>query len=69
MDEFEQDPFVVGNSVVEYESSLDELDMVDEFGSDDYIVQRKRFEPNKFSAFNLIFVAMNCLIRKPPDRT
>ena len=29
MDEFEQDSFVVGNSVVEYESSLDELDMVD----------------------------------------
>ena len=35
MDDFEVDSFVVDNSEVEYESSLDELDMVDEFGSDD----------------------------------
>ena len=34
-DDFEADSFVVDNSEVEYESSLDELDMVDEFGSDD----------------------------------
>ena len=30
----DDDSFVVGNSVVEYVSSLDELDMVDEFESD-----------------------------------
>jgi hypothetical protein len=35
MDDFEVDSFVVNNSEVEFESSLDELDMVDEFESDD----------------------------------
>lgn len=35
MEDFETDSFVVGSSDVEYVSSLDELDLVDEFGSED----------------------------------
>jgi hypothetical protein len=35
MDDSEVDSFVVNNSEVEFESSLDELDMVDEFESED----------------------------------
>lgn len=42
MEEFEMDSFVVGNSDVEYESSLDELDLVDEFGSEEDKEQRKK---------------------------
>ena len=43
MDDFEFDSFVVGNSEVEFESSFDELDLVDEFGSEDD-AKRARFE-------------------------
>ena len=46
MEDFEFDSFVVGNSEVEFESSLDELDMVDEFGSEDD-VRRARFEARR----------------------
>jgi hypothetical protein len=42
MEEFEEDSFVVGNSVVEYETSFDELDLVDEFGSEDESMKKSR---------------------------
>jgi hypothetical protein len=43
MDEYEEDDsFVVANSVVEYETSLDELDMVDEFESDEEVARKTR---------------------------
>ena len=42
MDEYEDDSFVVDNSVVEYETSLDELDMVDEFESDEEVARKTR---------------------------
>lgn len=47
MDEYEDDSFVVANSVVEYETSLDELDMVDEFESDEEVARKTRFVTKK----------------------
>ena len=47
MDDFEVDSFVVNNSEVEFESSLDELDMVDEFESDDDGKRKTRWNMTK----------------------
>ncbi len=47
MEDFETDSFVVTNSDVEYASSLDELDLVDEFGSEDDKKKRKKLKQRK----------------------
>ena len=47
MDEYEDDSFVVANSVVEYETSLDELDMVEEFESDEEVARKTRLVKKK----------------------
>jgi len=47
MDDSEVDSFVVNNSEVEFESSLDELDMVDEFESDDDGKRKTRWNMTK----------------------